>query len=230
MMNNKTLHLYQATLLITLLLLSACEKLGSDSSSSPLPSSPLPTFTSVSIEIPEPTSMPKPTETLEPTATSLPCPPFQVENVLPVLDIPADYIGHHFDAMAMPPGLVSEGGFVIGELPTNYSLHKVWQGDIMMLWLEKMICRDEGKAYHEIRDVLILPPLRENERLITLHCTTDQEFAPEIVVIGEFEPDVCNPTRIVQAWRANQQTESFEPLFPDSVTCDLTNTGPGGCW
>jgi len=229
LVNSKIRRLCKFSLLITLLLLPACGKPVSDSPISPL--SPLPTSTSdESTETPEPTSTPKPIEALEPTVTPKPCPPFQVENVMPVVDIPADYIGHHFNAMAMPPGLISEGGFVVGDFPQITVLHIVWQGDTMMLWLEKVICRDaEGKAYLEIRDVLLLPSLRENERLITLHCTTNGEFSPEIVAVGEFTPGVCNPTKIVYAWQADLHDESFEQLFPNSITCDLTNIGPGEC-
>ena len=117
--NGKMRRLCKFILLITLLLLPACEKLVSDSPVSPL--SPLPTSTSESTKTPEPTFMPSPTETLEPTVTPQPCPPFQVENVMPVVNIPADYIGHHFDAMAMPPGLISQGGFLVGELSTDYT-------------------------------------------------------------------------------------------------------------
>ena len=147
---------------------------------------------------------------------------------MPVLDTPADYIG--LNESSMPPELLDEGGFVVGEiLSTEYSVQIVQQGNIMMLWLERMICRDdEGKAYWEIRDVLLLPALRENEELILSNCTSNGEFSTEIVAVGEFIPGVDNPTKIVYGWRVDLYNESFEQLFPDRITCDLTNVGPGG--
>jgi hypothetical protein len=225
LVSNKIKRLCKFILLITLLLLPACGKPVGD-----LPISPLPTSTVNPIKTTEPTFTPTPTETLEPTITPKPCPPFQVENVMPIIDIPADYIGHHFNALSMPPGLISEGGFLAEKVPTHYGLHTVRQGDTMMLWLEKTICHDaNGKAYWEIRDVLLLPSLRANEKLITLNCTTSGKFSPEIVAVGEFKPGVCKPTKIVYAWQANLRNETFEQLFPNSVTCDLTDTGPDVC-
>jgi hypothetical protein len=99
-----------------------------------------------------------------------------------------------------------------------------------MLWLERNICHDEtGHPYQEIRAVLILPALQEREKLLIGTCRVEEaatpeaalmpDFDPAIVAVGRFEDIYQPPVTISYAWQVVTQTESFEVLSPESVTC-----------
>jgi hypothetical protein len=170
--------------------------------------------------------------TAAPTLTATPadpvCPPFSIDTALPVPDEPQNYIGLHFDTL--PPGLVSPGGTMLDGSDTYYLLSEVSRDSGEMLWLERNICHDErGYPYQEIRAVLLLPALQGNEHLIMGTCrlkeTADSEATnpplpdPAIVAVGQFDDIDDPPVALTYAWRANPQTESFEVLPPESVTC-----------
>jgi hypothetical protein len=95
--------------------------------------------------------------------------------------------------------------------------------------LEHNICHDEsGHPYSEIRAVLFLPAIQEKEKLLIGTCRIKEAATPEaakstfdpaIVAIGRFEDIYQPPVTISSAWRVITQTESFEVLSPESVTC-----------
>jgi hypothetical protein len=53
----------------------------------------------------------------------------------------------------------------------------------------------------------------------TPEAATNPVFDPAIVAIGRFEDIFQPPVTISHAWRVITQTESFEALPPESVTC-----------
>ena len=176
--------------------------------------------------------LPTPPSTATPTLTATPahtgCPPFSIDNALPVPDEPHNYIGLHFDAL--PAGLASPDGAVLDGPGTYYMVNEVVRESGEMLWLERNICHDaSGHPYQEIRAVLILPALQEREKLLIGTCRVKEaaaleavplpEFDPAIVAIGRFEDIYQPPVTISHAWRVITQTESFEALPPESVTC-----------
>lgn len=175
---------------------------------------------------------PTPPATAAPTLTPTPadpvCPPFTVDTDLPVPDEPQNYIGLHFDAL--PNGLVSPGGTMLDGSDTYYMLSEVIRDSGEMLWLERNICHDErAHAYQEIRAVLVVPALQGDERVIIGTCKlkeiADSEATnppapdPAIVAVGRFDDIYKPPVALTYAWRANPETESFEDLPPESVTC-----------
>ncbi len=192
-----------------------------------------PTASAVPLASPTRTStLPAPTDTARPTLTATPahaaCPPFSIDTTLPVPDDPQSYIGLHFDAL--PAGVESPGGSVIDGSGTYYMLSEVIRDTDEMLWLERNICHDErGYPYQEIRAVLFLPALQGDERVIigtcrlkktgTSEATTLPMPDPAIVAIGRFADIYKPPVTLTSAWRIITQTESFEVLSPESVTC-----------
>lgn len=186
--------------------------------------------------IPTPWQTPAPTRTLSvfelttapqtPSATL--CPLFTIDTALPVPDEPKNYIGLHFDIL--PDGLESHVSFLLDGPGADYIVREVVKAAGEMLWLERVICHDDGGyPYTEIRAALVLPARQDKERLITGTCkvygvaapmvTTQSEFDNEIVAIGQFEDFDNPPVAINHAWRANPRTESFEALLPDHVIC-----------
>jgi hypothetical protein len=147
---------------------------------------------------------------------------------LPAPDEPQNYIGLHFDTL--PAGLESPGGSVLDGSGAYYIVSEVIRDSGGALWLERNICHDEaGHPYYELRAVLALPALQEDEKLIIGTCRIKDAAAPEaanpvvpdpaIVAVGQFEDVHKPPVTLSYAWRANPQTESFEVLSPESVTC-----------
>jgi hypothetical protein len=111
-----------------------------------------------------------------------------------------------------------------------YTVNQVVTDSGEMLWLERHICHDEsGHPYYELRTVLVLPALQEKDKLIIGTCLLREDLTPEaaenpvfdpaIVAIGRFEYYYDPPVEISHAWRVITQTESFEVLPPESITC-----------
>ncbi len=156
------------------------------------------------------------------------CPPFSVDTALPVPDEPQNYIGLHFDAL--PTGLTSPDGSVVDGSDTYYAVNQIVRESGEMLWLERNVCHDEnGHPYYEIRAVLNVPTLQDKEKLLIGTCLMKEDFTPKtavnpvfdpaIVAIGRFEDIYKPPVAISHAWRVITQTESFEALPPETVTC-----------
>jgi hypothetical protein len=125
---------------------------------------------------------------------------------------------------------MSPGGTMLDGTDTYYMLSEVIRDSGEMLWLERNICHDErGHAYQEIRDVLVVPALQGDERVIIGTCRlkepADAEVAdsslpdPAIVAVGRFDDIYKPPVALTYAWRAITQTETLEALPPESVTC-----------
>ncbi len=176
-------------------------------------------------------SLPTPPPTAPPTLAATPaytaCPPFSIDTELPVPDEPQNYLGLHFDTL--PAGLESPDGSVLDGPGTYYVVNEVVRDSGEMLWLERNICHDEsGHPYYEIRSVLFLPAMREKEKLLIGTCrikeaatpeAAESAFDPAIVAVGRFEDIYRPPVTISYAWRVITQTESFEVLSPESVSC-----------
>ena len=177
-------------------------------------------------------TLPTPPATTTPKLTATPahmaCPPFSIDTALPVPDEPQNYISLRYDAL--PAGLTSPDGSVVDGSGAYYAVNQIVRDGGEMLWLERNICHDEsGHPYYEIRAVLILPALQDNEKLIIGTCNLKKAVTPEdalnpvfdpaIVAIGRFEDIYKPPITISHAWRVITQTESFEALSPDGVTC-----------
>ncbi len=192
-----------------------------------------PTVPAATVAVPTRTpGLPTPTDTATPTATATParaaCPPFSIDIALPVPDEPQNYIGLHFDTL--PTGLTSPDGSVVDGSDTYYAVNQIVRESGEMLWLERNICHDEnGHPYYEIRAVLNVPTLQDKEKLLIGTCLMKKDFTPKtavnpvfdpaIVAIGRFEDIYKPPVAISHAWRVITQTESFEALPPESVTC-----------
>ena len=175
---------------------------------------------------PPATALPSPSLTATPARAA--CPPFSIDTALPVPDEPQNYIGLHFDAL--PIGLTSPDGSVVAGSDTYYAVNQIVRENGEMLWLERNVCHNEkGHAYYEIRAVLKLPTLQDKEKLLIGTCLMKKDFTPKnainpvfdpaIVAIGRFEDIYKPPVAISHAWRVITQTESFEALPPQSVTC-----------
>ena len=129
------------------------------------------------------------------------------------------YVGLRYGAL--PPGLEELGGSLLDFVDEpEYAVALVAAGTRQMLWLNRFTHRDdEGKAHWDVRAVLELPALRDDEVLSYGGlCQIDGEPDAEVVAIARAE-DAESFTTIRRAWRANRSLESFEEIPTSGVTC-----------
>lgn len=193
---------------------------------------------------PAPTTTPWPTVTPETAVMTIPpipttapsdaCPPNQPESLIPYSPNAIDYRGKQF--AELPAEWEDWGGYTVG----NYQHHirKVKQQNIVMLWLEKEICRHyhttHSSAHLKITDVLFLPMEEDTGnglRLIESTCWKVADYPADsaveekerwvdtLLAIGHFEDSDDAPTEILFAWEINLETGQFEELPPETVAC-----------
>ncbi len=179
---------------------------------------PTPTFT--------PPAMPVPDWLTPPPVSSVQCPPFINETVLP--DKPDDaqsYIGHHYDELNMPEGLIFNGA---GMLADDYSWMWVSRPDFDMEWIEQITCRDvNGTPYSTVVDSVKIPKLQEGYKRADV-CSPVSGIGP-VIVFGEY--DKTRPQTMslnTQGWKMynldfgiqiNLQTMRFQTLSLDGLEC-----------
>ncbi len=130
-----------------------------------------------------------------------------------------DYVGLRYGSL--PPGLEELGGSLLDFVDEpEYALVLVAAGSRQMLWLNRFAHRDdEGKPHWDVRAVLQLPALRDNELLsYGGFCQLDGEQDSEVVAIVQAE-DAASFTTIRRAWRANRSLERFEEMPTSGVVC-----------
>ncbi len=133
------------------------------------------------------------------------------------------YIGlRHGDDL--PRGLKWVGGALLSDPykkdEKQYGVTQVMKGQSNMIWLERLTHNDPaGKAHWETRDVLFLPVIRKNQLLFYVDCFLNDKPDPELVVIVDNIVRGGYYSTARSAWRANRQTERFEPLPPKGIKC-----------
>lgn len=130
-----------------------------------------------------------------------------------------DYVGLRYGSL--PSGLEELGGSLLDFVDEpEYALVLVAAGSRQMLWLNRFTHRDdEGKAHWDVRAVLQLPALQDDELLsYGGFCQLDGEHDAEVVAIVQAE-DAASFTTVRRAWRANRSLERFEEMPTSGVAC-----------
>jgi hypothetical protein len=175
------------------------------------------------------TFSPRPTSTGYPIIATFPkCPAFDTQ--LPNPDTPDNYLGHHFDGLRLPEGLtrIFPDGYWWWRAPEDISVDFILRNDnLIMVWLERLICRDPIDLYWEIIDVITLPPLNEDEEIGST-CYKDG-IMTEISVIGTYHEksplitinDVTGwqLTNLRFAWRINTNELRFIEDSTNGLIC-----------
>jgi hypothetical protein len=95
-----------------------------------------------------------------------------------------------------------------------------------MLWFERMThVDDNGVAYWEVKDVMVLPRLPRKQVLAYYGCLLNNRADNEIAAVLDYEPGVEYFTRARRAWRANRLTGKFEAMPSKGIKCE--NLGYG---
>ncbi|MEP6636914.1 MAG: hypothetical protein ABJB97_09330 [Acidobacteriota bacterium] len=122
-----------------------------------------------------------------------------------------------------PPGHKWVGGALLSDPykdKRQYGVDEVAKGTARMLWLELLTHNDSaGKAHWEIKDVLFLPFIRKNQTLFYVDCLLNNKSDPELIAIVDNVVRKGYFAQVRYAWRANQQTEKFQPLPLKGIKC-----------
>jgi len=162
------------------------------------------------------------------------CPPFTNETVLPQNpDDPQSYIGHHYDELNMPEGLIFNGGSVLTD---NFITEWLGRPDFDMQFIAQTACRDaHGKPYNTVVDAVKIPKTVEGYGRAEV-CSPVPGIGP-VIVFGTF--DRIQPETVllgIQGWRMydidfgvqiNLQRMRFQSLALEGVEC-LQAVGLGG--
>jgi len=119
----------------------------------------------------------------------------------------------------LPPGLVEEGGWLVGpDTAITYSLSVVAMGRSRALWLSRFTHHDSlGKAHWRLRRGIALPSLPEGYVLATVDCSVDGTPDARVVAVGRW--DNYRFVDIRHAWVARTREERIDTLSPSRVTC-----------
>ena len=134
----------------------------------------------------------------------------------------AKYIGLRY-GLSLPDNLKilrSEPLSVANDVNEN-RVSEVQDGRVKMLWLERLTHRDgAGLPHWEVKDVVILPPLRKKEILAYSFCSLSKQPNREIIAVADYRPRVEYLAHVRRAWRANRRSEKFEEISPKGVKCE----------
>jgi hypothetical protein len=133
-------------------------------------------------------------------------------------------VGFKYGQENFPKGYEYLGGHLIEKGPgMEYAVSHVRMDYLQFHWLEKLIHRDgKGKAYFEIKDVLLLPEIKKGEILVQGVCLYHGEIDPEIIAIVKYDKyeEIKRYLNVVlKAWKANCKKEIFEDLKSDNISC-----------
>lgn len=135
----------------------------------------------------------------------------------------------------LPAELVDRGGWVLGDVSVEHPyIISIFQYDSATLisfeqiLFQQSMRRSEGFANHQYRLILDTVAVADPSADQLFGCEIDQQPDPEIVAIATAELDIDSEwiTEITSAWRANRETQQFEPL-PTTENIRCPNMGYG---
>ena len=129
---------------------------------------------------------------------------------------------------ALPPGLKWIGGSLVSAVrdEKEYGMTEIHRGTTKMLWFERLTHRDDnGTAYWEVKDVMVLPRLPKKQVFLYAFCLLNDQHDSEIAAVADYDADAQYFTRVRRAWRANRQTEKFEAIPTKGIKCENDGLG-----
>lgn len=134
------------------------------------------------------------------------------------------YLGLRYAGNKLPRGHKWIGGSLLTNPYSDekqYGVTEVSKGRVKMMWLDRLTHHDEaGNAHWEIKDVLFLPPMRNNQLLFYVDCSLANKPDSELVVITDSVLRGGYYGRVHYAWRANRQTEKFQKIPVTGIKCE----------
>ncbi|HEY0429334.1 MAG TPA: hypothetical protein VGC76_16250 [Pyrinomonadaceae bacterium] len=138
-----------------------------------------------------------------------------------------NYIGYKHKGVVygktLPNGIKDLGGGLLSD--ADYGITRFSKGKTFMLWLEKIVARDEkGVPDWEVKDVLAFNKLKKNQEFLFSYsspCTLNGEENLEMIVMTEFQPKKKN-YKILKAWQVSLDDERFEKLSTKKIKCEYS--------
>ncbi len=134
-----------------------------------------------------------------------------------VPDIGTKYIGLEYNGFTRPKNLEMRRGYKIDSI---YSVSLMTEDKVLMIWFRKKLFIDSlRKANFKVVDVLTIPELKSNQKLLMGSCHCGKEGDDNnIIAIG-----INNGSRIyddiVFAWRLNRDNQRIEAVPIENVQC-----------
>ncbi|UCF64766.1 MAG: hypothetical protein JSW33_02720 [bacterium] len=129
-------------------------------------------------------------------------------------------IGLEFGPDSFPSTFEEKTGSVMGFLEGDeYIIDHVSHKSDELIWFCKLTHRDEeGRPFLKILDILILPPLGQDEQIFLGTCRYRTVEDPEIIAIVKLIQNEVS-AEVIRAWRANRQMKLFEEVSASDVMC-----------
>lgn len=121
----------------------------------------------------------------------------------------------------LPNGAKDLGGGLLTD--EDYGVSRFSRGKTSMLWLEKIISRDEeGVPFWEVKDVLSFYKLKKNQEFLFSYsspCAENERENIDMVVMAQFSPK-SKTYKVLKAWQVNFETEKFEERSTEQIKCE----------
>ncbi len=136
-----------------------------------------------------------------------------------------DYIGYKHKGVkygeTLSNGAKDLGGSLLSN--ENYGVSRFSKGKKYMLWLEKIMGRDnQGVPSWEVKDVLSFDGLKKNQEFMfsfSSSCLQNGRENFDMIVLTELLSR--NKTyKVLKAWKANTKKEKFEKLSTKGIKCE----------
>lgn len=134
------------------------------------------------------------------------------------------FVGYRHKGVArgekLPNGALDLGGGLLSD--EDYGVARFAKGKKFMLWLEKIVGRDEsGVPDWEVRDALVFDKPGKNQKFLFSYsspCTENGTENLDLIVMAQSEPKKRR-YKILKAWHADVETEKFEAVSIQNIVC-----------
>ena len=93
-----------------------------------------------------------------------------------------------------------------------------------ILWLERLLYRNEEGSVMRTVNFLVLPAIGVNQHLARGGCSVNKVRDPTIFALI-FAPEGVSSAIVTSAWRVNEKSETFHSITTDHIFCDPTRWG-----
>ena len=121
---------------------------------------------------------------------------------------------------SLPNGVKDLGGGLLGD--EDYGVTRFSKNGKIMLWLEKIVSRDQkGVPGWQVKDVLNVGKRERNQEFLFSYsstCRQNNRINLDLIVLAELVPKAKN-YKLIRAWRANTRREKFEKVSLKNIQC-----------
>jgi hypothetical protein len=162
------------------------------------------------------------------TSTEKPLIATPTDQIMATATITNSYIGLKYPPLPSSIRTSTSSGRAIWNpsTPISWVVDVVMDEKNLMLWLSKIIDRDEvGHAFFEVRDILFLPPSARDKDFVVGECVLAGKPDFELVALVNVDQESLDNrwlpnSNIISAWRANLSTGKIEQISTEKIECN----------